>query len=294
MARIFVLYTGGTFGGVQTSRGISPLPVAELAGLLPSVAADVCIEGFERILDSSGIEPADWVDIAQVVAKNYEQFDGFVILHGTDTMAYTSSALSHLFEGLAKPVVLTGSQVPLSFPQNDAEQNYRDAVRFAGSGPPGVWVVFGGLEIRGDRAVKVSCERWQAFSAPKGDSDRGVDPRPFRALSRIEPDVRLLFCHPGLTAAKLAEEILRPAKGLVIASYGVGNLPDDPIVEQALATAISEHGKRIVQVTQCAHGAVDAGVYAAGGSMVRTGVQAGGNLTIEAAITGLMVDLARV
>lgn len=293
MARIFVLYTGGTFGGMETSDGVAPAGVEQILPLLPKTPATVSVEGFGRIVDSSSIQPSDWVEMAQIIRARYEDYDGFVILHGTDSMAYTSSALSHLIQGLQKPVVLTGSQIPLSFAENDASQNYQDAVAFAGNGKPGVWIVFGGIDVPGDQAVKVSCERLQAFDSPKGRQAPTPDRRPFHVQTDIEPNVRLLFCHPGLSASELAEEILRPCKGLVIASYGVGNLPNDPAIEAALSKAIHEHGKRIVQVTQCAHGSVDAGFYVAGGAMVRTGVEAGGNQTVEAAVTRLMVELAQ-
>ena len=251
------------------------------------------VEGFGRIIDSSSIQPSDWVEMAQIIGARYDDYDGFVIIHGTDSMAYTSSALSQLIQGLQKPVVLTGSQVPLSFADNDAAQNYQDAVAFATSDKAGVWVVFGGVEVPGAQAVKVSCERLRAFDSPKGKQEPEPDQRPFQVQSDIESDVRLLFCHPGLSASQLAAEILRPCKGLVIASYGVGNLPNDPCVEAALLQAIQKQGTRIIQVTQCAHGSVDAGFYAAGGAMVRAGVEAGGRLTVEAAVTKLMVELGR-
>ena len=293
MAKVFVLYTGGTFGGMQTDVGVAPARVDQISPLLPTVQATVHVEGFGRIIDSSSIQPSDWVEMAQIIGARYDDYDGFVIIHGTDSMAYTSSALSQLIQGLQKPVVLTGSQIPLSFADNDAVQNYQDAVVFATSGKAGVWVVFGGAEVPGAQAVKVSCERLRAFDSPKGKQEPEPDQRPFQIQSTIESDVRLLFCHPGLSAAQLAAEILRPCKGLVIASYGVGNLPNDPCVEAALLQAIQEQGTRIIQVTQCAHGSVDAGFYAAGGGMVRAGVEAGGRLTVEAAVTKLMVELGR-
>ena len=278
---------------MQTDAGVAPAGVEQISSLLPAVQATVHVEGFGRIIDSSSIQPSDWVEMAQIIGARYDDYDGFVIIHGTDSMAYTSSALSQLIQGLQKPVVLTGSQVPLSFADNDAAQNYQDAVAFATSDKAGVWVVFGGVEVPGAQAVKVSCERLRAFDSPKGKQEPEPDQRPFQVQSDIESDVRLLFCHPGLSASQLAAEILRPCKGLVIASYGVGNLPNDPRVEAALLQAIQKQGTRIIQVTQCAHGSVDAGFYAAGGAMVRAGVEAGGRLTVEAAVTKLMVELGR-
>ena len=291
MIKLFVLYTGGTFGGIQTADGVAPASIEVLADILPNVEASVTIESFGRILDSSSIVPDDWVEMAKIIGQRYDDYDGFVILHGTDSMAFTSCALTWLIEGLDKPVVLTGSQVPLSFPDTDAVSNYREAIAFAGRHQPGVWIVFGGLQILGRHAVKVSCERWQAFGAPKETEIWVPDSRPFRVIERIEPDVRLVYCHPGLTADKLAEEILCPAKGLVIASYGIGNLPSGPAVERALSTAVKDQGKRIIQVTQCAHGRINPGVYATGRSLVRAGVEAGDDMTIEAALTYLMVTL---
>ena len=278
---------------MQTDAGVAPAGVEQISSLLPAVQATVHVEGFGRIIDSSSIQPSDWVEMAQIIGARYDDYDGFVIIHGTDSMAYTSSALSQLIQGLQKPVVLTGSQVPLSFADNDAAQNYQDAVAFASNDKAGVWVVFGGVEVPGAQAVKVSCERLRAFDSPKGKQEPAPDQRPFQVQSDIESDVRLLFCHPGLSASQLAAEILRPCKGLVIASYGVGNLPNDPRVEAALLQAIQKQGTRIIQVTQCAHGSVDAGFYAAGGAMVRAGVEAGGRLTVEAAVTKLMVELGR-
>ena len=144
---------------MQTDAGVAPAGVEQISALLPAVPATVHVEGFGRIIDSSSIQPIDWVEMAQIIGARYDDYDGFVIIHGTDSMAYTSSALSQLIQGLQKPVVLTGSQVPLSFADNDAAQNYQDAVAFATSDKAGVWVVFGGVEVPGAQAVKVSCER---------------------------------------------------------------------------------------------------------------------------------------
>src|SRR5699024_3208035 len=163
--KIIILSTGGTIASVENDDGLAPeLSVKELVSHLPEFPDDIELDGGAILnLDSTNMQPEHWVTIAEAIRSYFDDYDGFVITHGTDTLGYTAAALSYMLQDLSKPVVLTGSQVPISFEENDAEQNLADAIRFAREDVGGVFVVFDGRVIQGTRAIKMRTKSYDAF-----------------------------------------------------------------------------------------------------------------------------------
>ncbi len=307
--RVYVAYTGGTFGMVTTADGLQPgrglaqalqsrLPAAD-SGALPQWD----LHEYPRLIDSAEAQPGDWHIIAADIAARYDAYDGFVIIHGTDTMAYTASALSFALAGLRKPVVVTGAQIPLALPRSDAPGNLAAALQVAGGPPlPEVALCFGSRLLRGNRATKVSAEAFDAFDSPNHPPlgrvgigvaiDRSrVLPMPAReAFEVVAPsprEVLLLRLHPGLSVALLERMLAPPVAALVLQGYGAGNAPVGlPGFVETLAAA-SARGVVIVNVSQCAQGRVDPGLYATGSGLAAAGVIGGHDMTAEAALTRL-------
>ena len=313
--RVYIAYTGGTIGMKKTREGYAPAPghlqeqMRRIPELEDAAVPEYALSEYQPLLDSANMVPADWLKIATDIHARYDDHDGFVVLHGTDTMAYTASALPFLFEGLAKPVVLTGSQIPLSQVRNDARENLITALLVAAD--PRVTEVclyFGGRLLRGCRAVKVNADGFDAFASPNfpplgvAGIDIEIDyPRlrppagqAFRLLAPAgahaaggEPVVAALRIFPGMSATLVRNVLQPPLRGLVLEAYGVGNAPDrDHALLDALADATAR-GLVIVSVTQCLRGTVDLGDYATGSALARAGVVSGYDLTAEAALAKL-------
>lgn len=260
-------------------------------------------------LDSSSIGPRHWAALAKAIADHYAAYTGFVILHGTDTLAYTASALSFLLHGLDKPVVLTGSQKPLSALNSDAPANTINALTVAGASPglPGVSLCFADVLLRGNRATKVSVDHKHAFDSPNAPplGDFGVEAgdfspsplplpspppsSPFWAETRpLKESVVLLPLTPGLRAETLRHILAAEGvEGYVLRSFGAGNAPEDPAFLAALAEA-TQAGKVLVNTTQCLSGGVRLGAYGASLGLLEAGVVSGHDMTPEAAVTKLM------
>ena len=306
---VLLIYAGGTIGMRRGPDGYEPAP-----GLLPDLlrrmpelhGQDVprfVVHEFERLLDSSNTTPRDWNAIGRAIAERYDANDGFVVLHGTDTMAYTASALSFMLEGLAKPVILTGSQIPMCETRNDARGNLLTSLLVAGAGQlPEVCVCFGRVLLRGNRTVKTHAAGLDAFAspdlAPLGDLGvaielhrdrvRSPEPVPFRFRPCSTELVAAVRLFPGMTGRVLASVLRPPLRGLVLEAYGTGNAPTaDPEFLAALAEA-SAHGLVVVAVTQCRQGAVDLTAYAAGSALAGAGVVSGRDMTVEAALCKLL------
>ncbi|HYS56369.1 MAG TPA: asparaginase [Thermoanaerobaculia bacterium] len=306
--RVYIAYTGGTIGMKHTRAGYRPeagylqkqmAAMPELRN--PSMPA-FTINEYAPLLDSSNMTPREWLKIARDIAKNYRRYDGFVVLHGTDTMAYTASALPFMLAGLGKPVIITGSQIPLCEVRNDARENLITSLMIAaGYDIPEVCLYFGGKLLRGCRAVKVSADGFQAFASPNLPplGTVGIDieinwPLVRRKHGRLRLDefaapvvVSALRLFPGISP-NLVRNVLRPPlQGLVLETYGVGNGPDrDREFIAALAEATSR-GVVIVDCTQCLEGTVDLGEYETGSALARAGVISGYDMTAEAALTKL-------
>lgn len=313
--RLFVIYAGGTIGMQAGPAGFAPTPgylPAELARIARATPGfpDYTLKEYAPLIDSSNLQPAHWNAMAADIAAHYHDHDGFVVIHGTDTLGYTASALSFMLENLAKPVIVTGSMVPLAEQPNDAEQNLVDAFRWAAQDDLyEVCVAFNRLLLRGNRARKLWGAEIGAFGSPnypilgrvQGDYEFNPAlclPRPsgdFEA-HRIDPSLAIvgLKLYPG-HSVRMIERLLdedRPA-ALVLESYGAGNAPDaDRPLLDALGRA-SAAGTLIVNVTQCVSGKVDMDNYAAGSALARAGLVSGWDMTPEAAIAKLYFVLSR-
>jgi len=310
--RVYIAYTGGTIGMDNSSSGYLPRPgfLAAQMQAMPELRAagmpEYTLGEYTPLLDSSNITPQDWLRMAHDIAKHYEHHDGFIVLHGTDTMAYTASALAFLLSELNKPVIVTGSQIPLSEVRNDARVNLITSLQIAGGlaiprSIPEVCICFGSRLLRGCRAVKVNADGFQAFDSPNFPplGTCGVDiqidwklvrPAPTESLAVKElgnPQVAAMRIFPGMSAGVLTNILQPPLQGLVLETYGSGNGPDrDPALLAALKDAV-DRGVVIVNVTQCLTGAVDMAAYATGSGLQQAGVVGGYDLTAEAALAKL-------
>jgi L-asparaginase len=321
--RILLLHTGGTFGmELQVEEGNKPGrtrrgPTEYLSALsrrVPELERLAAID--VRVLfnlDSSDLGPEQWRLIATSIVEAWDDFDGFVVVHGTDTMAFTACALAFFLSGLTKPVVLTGSQRPLSELRSDARTNLIDAVELAASGIPEVLVCFDGLVHRGARATKYSNEHLQAFRSPNSGPlgafgvhfrlSRKRARRPLPRLARTPPllDTRVgdgvvsLDALPGCSLpARVREAVVASARGIVLRGFGAGNLPMDEVLGWLdLCEAATAAGVPVVMSTQCLAGRVSLDAYENGRAFRDRGVIPGDDMTFEALSLKLMVFLGR-
>jgi L-asparaginase len=307
---VYVAHTGGTIGMRRAGLGYAPAPgflgrqMSAMPELRDPSMPDYRVHEYEPLLDSSNMTPADWVVIARDIQSNYDEYDGFVVLHGTDTMAYTSSALPFILEDLRKPVVVTGSQIPLCEVRNDARENLVTSLLIAARDDIAeVCLFFGSRLLRGCRAVKVNADGLDAFSSPNypilGEAGIDVEIYHERLLRRVGSAAPLrvrpltgavvgaLRLFPGISAEVLRNNLREPLQGLVLETYGGGNGPDnDPSFLAALEEA-SARGVVIVNCTQCIRGTVDMGTYATGSALAGVGVLSGRDMTAEAALAKL-------
>lgn len=320
---ILVIYTGGTIGmkGDASTGALAPLDFCHLVDNVPKVAR--LGYGLNHVqmtppIDSSNMNPSHWREIAQVVAENYRAYDGFVILHGTDTMAYTASALSFMLPHLGKPVILTGSQLPIGEIREDGSGNLITALQIAAAKDPctgqpmvqEVAISFGRYLWRGNRATKMSSTDFGAFRSfnypPLAEMDLhirfnlacllrqdeieggGEGTAPFSPLYAMDDAVSVVTLYPGITPAVLRAQLEVPSlKGAVLRTYGAGNAPTEPWFLEAVQQ-FTDDGKLLVNVTQCPAGGVEAKRYATGDALVRAGVISGFDMTCEAALTKMM------
>jgi L-asparaginase len=312
--RVYIAYTGGTIGMARTRSGYAPTrgslqeQLAAMPELRQTAMPSYTIHEYEPLLDSSNMTPRDWVRIAHDIAANYERYDGFIVLHGTDTMAYTASALPFMLSGLRKPVILTGSQIPLCEIRNDARENVITSLMLAADyAIPEVCLYFGGKLLRGCRSTKVSAAGFAAFDSPNflplGTVGIDIDVnwslvrkprgRRFEVQELAHPVVSSLRLFPGISPELIRNVLRPPLQGLVLETYGVGNGPsDDRDFLDALQTA-TESGIVIVDCSQCLEGTVDLNEYAAGSALAAAGVISGFDMTAEAALAKLYYLFSR-
>lgn len=310
MKRVLVIATGGTIASAEEGSGLAPALTGEqLVTFVPEVA-QICHVEVSQVMnvDSTNMRPEGWLAIAGEVRRSYDDFDGFVVLHGTDTLAYTAAGLSYLVQGSPRPVVLTGSQLPMGDPDTDGKRNLFDAVRVAcDDAAAGVMVAFGGKVISGTAARKVRTRSFEAFDslnvpdlgcardgrvewadgAEADDVTSGV-----RFYDALNPRVAVLKITPGMDA--LVVDALRPAcDALVVEAFGLGGIPEyDGITDTLLAWV--DAGKTLVMTTQCPYEGADLSVYEVGRAFCdRPGVLMGGSATTEALLAKTMWALAQ-
>lgn len=301
MKRILLLGTGGTIACKRTEDGLKPVITSgEILSYVPG-SRDFCqIESIQAFnIDSTNIQPHHWLTITRIIREHYEEYDGFVITHGTDTMAYTAAALSYLIQGSPKPIVLTGAQRPIGFDSTDSKTNLTDAFRCAAEDLPGVSIVFNSRVILGTRAKKTRSKSFQAFSSinhPElGVLRDGVLLRYIRQdcreapvfYDRLDPRVALLKLVPG-TGREAADFLLERNDALIIESFGVGGLPEAGGFYDCVRRWM-EAGRIVVLTTQVENEGSDLGVYHVGYRLKSDlGVLEAYDMTTEAVVAKLM------
>ena len=307
--RILLIYTGGTIGMVHDAAGaLVPMDFGSIRERLPAldtIPVELNIVSLDHPIDSSDMAPAVWAQLARTIVDHRDAADGVVVLHGTDTMAFTASALSFMLEGLERPVVLTGAQRPMTAVRGDARENLVTAVAIAADprAPREVMISFDDVLLRGNRATKVAADRFDAFSSPNfpplaragveirfARPDAAVPPTDgvLRLRTAFEPCVTALRLFPGLGEQAVRHALQAP--GVILQTFGAGNAPSSPWLLGAIAEATA-NGTVVVNVTQCLEGTVEQGRYATGASLERARVVSGCDMTFEAAITKLMLLL---
>jgi L-asparaginase len=315
-SKVLIIYTGGTFGMAHDKDGVLiPFDFGLILEHLPtlrSMALELTVVSFEHPIDSSNINPAHWQLLAEIISDHYNAHDGFVILHGTDTMAYTASALSFMLEGLAKPVILTGAQLPISEPRSDARENLITALDIASAKErneavvPEVCIYFDYELLRGNRSKKVESMQFDAFDSgnypPLAKAGVKIDynysvirkaeiHRGLHLHKAFDSGIAILKLFPGISQP-IVESILKTPglKAVILETYGSGNAPTLPWLIDALTQAIKQD-ILVLNISQCPGGMVMQGRYETSRDLLRIGVISGADMTCEAAVTKLMLLL---
>jgi len=312
--KILLLYTGGTIGMIKDydTGALKPFNFDDLLQNIPELNIlehEIETLSFEHPIDSSDMNPEEWRKIASIIYERYETYDGFVVLHGSDTMSYTASALSFMFENLSKPVIFTGSQLPIGDLRTDAKENLITSIQIAGlqkNGKPviaEVGLYFEYKLYRANRTTKINAEHFQAFASlnypPLAESGvhlsintkslwKQIRKQPLKLHSRFNTDVVILKMFPGITQEVVTHILsLKNLKGVILETYGSGNAPTQAWFLALLEEKISA-GLKVVNVTQCAGGSVAMGNYETSVAMKKIGVVSGKDITTEAAVAKLM------
>ena len=311
---LLIIYTGGTIGmkADPADQTLKPFDFSQILEEVPELSKfafkiDSCT--FDPLIDSSDVEPSMWQKLAGVIRDGYERYDGFLVLHGTDTMSYSASALSFMLDGLDKPVIFTGSQLPIGVPRTDGKENLISAVEIASAKDsdgramvPEVCVYFGSKLLRGNRTTKISAEQFDAFASPNlpplaeaGITIRyntAVIRRPaegtaFSIDTRLDTRVSILKIHPGITPQVVKNILLGPeTRAVILETYGSGNAPTRPWFLDIVREA-RRMGKVLVNVTQCPSGCVNMNLYATGKPLLEAGTISGYDATTESALAKL-------
>ena len=315
-AKILIIYTGGTIGMIEDEKSGSYLPftVESVLGFVPKLQAldvDISVVSFKVPKDSAHVGLEEWLEIKTIIQENYELYNGFVVLHGTDTMSFSASALGFLLQGLNKPVIFTGSQLPISKPRSDAHENLVTAIEIAIAQKnnlprvPEVAVFFDDKLYRGVRSTKHNAENFDAFSSPnysilatagvnikyKDNLINKVSEANFKALDKLEENVIIVKLFPGISE-KYIEQIIASSwvKGVVLETFGTGTVNLSKTSVEVIKTAVNR-GVKILAISQCNIGSVELGKYEASNALKDIGVLSGNDITSEAALTKMMVVL---
>jgi len=305
--KIYVAYTGGTIGMKKSAQGYVPVAghlsrcVENMPEFFREEMPEFTINEYSPLMDSSNMTPSDWVTIARDIEKNYDNYDGFVILHGTDTMAYTASALSFMLQNLSKPVIVTGSQIPLAALRSDGQTNLLNSLYVAANYPiPEVGLFFNNTLYRGNRSTKADANGFKAFASPNYPSllEAGIqiqlntgelsEPsnQPLKVIEMTPQPIGVVMLYPGISADIIKNQLQQPVKAMILQSYGVGNAPQDDALLTSLKEGINQ-GITILNCTQCFRGRVNMDGYATGNALAEIGIVSGSDMTIEAALTKL-------
>ncbi|WP_076536457.1 asparaginase [Shewanella sp. UCD-KL21] len=310
---IYVAYTGGTIGMRKTDDGFAPVAgfltdcVKSMPEFYHEEMPTFVINEYSPLIDSSNMAPPDWQRIANDIKANYHNYDGFVILHGTDTMAYTASALSFMLQGLSKPVIVTGSQIPLAQLRSDGQTNLLNSLYIAANYPVAeVCLFFNNKLFRGNRSTKAHADGFDAFASPNFPilleagikinlrAGKITEPttKPLEVINISPQPVGVITLYPGISTEIFNNILMQPVKALILLTFGVGNAPQDKALLDTLKQA-DERGIVIVNLTQCFQGKVNMGGYATGNALAKAGVISGSDMTIEAALAKLHYLLSK-
>src|SRR5260221_9889545 len=314
-SKVMIIYTGGTFGMSHDANGVLvPFDFALILEHLPTLRnlfLELTVISFNNPIDSSNIQPEHWQTIAKIIFENHPSQDGFVVLHGTDTMAFTASALSFMLPGLAKPVIITGAQLPIREPRSDARENLITSLEIAAAKKEGnavvpeVCIYFGSELLRGNRSKKTESMHFDAFQSENYPqlakagvkieyNEAAIHPPSKNALKlmdKLDPSIAILKLFPGITEATVSAVLnIVGLKAIVLETYGSGNAPTIKWFIDLLKEAIGK-GVIVLNISQCPGGMVVQGKYETSKVLQEIGVLSGGDMTTEAALTKLMVLL---